>query len=88
MILQLEVLGCPRCPGDGVVRPKGARAGVDWPTPCSCEARRFHTQYTLGRLLDEDPRAIERVHDVCAGGVVSYRVFDKLAKAGLLERSS
>lgn len=73
---------CPRCPGDGVVRP--VRAGVDWPEPCPCEARRAFTQYHLGRILEEEPRAIVRVSELRAGGAVSSRVLSKLWLKGLV----
>lgn len=82
MKLEIEATKCGACPGDGVVR--APRPGVDWPSPCSCKARRFYTQYTLGRLLDEDPKAIERVHELSARSEVSFRVLSKLEAAGLL----
>lgn len=75
---------CTVCPGDGVVRPAPARVGKDWPTPCECRGGQAFTQYTLGRLLDEDPEAIVRVYELRARGAVALRVFNKLARAGLL----
>lgn len=67
---------CQHCPGDGVVRSK--RPGIDWPTPCSCGARRAFTQYQLGRLLSESPKTIVRVNELRVGGEVAGRIFRKL----------
>lgn len=75
---------CPRCPGDGVVRPR--RAGVDWPEPCTCEARTAFTQYQLGRVLEEEPKTIVRVYELRAGAEVSQRVLRKLAQKGFVHR--
>ncbi len=80
MRLAFEVT-CAHCPGNGIIRP--ARPGIDWPTACPCGGRRTFTQYQLGRLLGEDPRAIERVAEMRARHDVCLRVFRKLAKADL-----
>lgn len=68
---------CKRCPGDGVIRAR--RPGVDWPTPCPCEARRRFSQYQLGRLLGERPATVVRVNDLRSGGGVGARVLSKIA---------
>ena len=61
-----------------------ARPGVDWPERCGCEGKRSFTQYELASRLDEDPRAIVRVHELRAGDIVAGRVLAKLAEARLL----
>lgn len=73
---------CKVCPGDGVVRSR--RPGVDWPEPCVCGARRAFTQYSLARVLEEDPKTIVRVYDLRATGSVAGRVLNKLAAKGFL----
>lgn len=80
-VIEFE-LACAICPGDGVVR--GMRAGVDWPMPCSCEARQSFTQYSLARLIDEDPKTIVRVHQLRARPSVAGRILDKLVQARLV----
>ena len=73
---------CVACPGDGVVRPK--RPGVDWPEPCLCEAKTRYSQYTLGRMLEEDPKTIVRVHELRARHEACRRILSKLALRGFL----
>lgn len=73
---------CPRCPGDGVVRP--SRPGVDWPEPCLCEARTSFSQYQLGRVLEEEPKTIVRVAELRARREVCSRILDKLVKKGFV----
>ena len=79
LVLEVE---CTMCPGDGVVR--GRRAGVDWPTPCSCRARQAFTQYSLGKLLEEDPKTIARVFELRASSAVAARVLSALDRVGLV----
>ncbi len=67
---------CPHCPGDGVIRPK--RPGVDWPSPCPCEARRSFSNYQLGRRPGVDPRTIVRVAHLRSSSDVAYRVLHGL----------
>lgn len=73
---------CSLCPGDGVRRAK--RPGVDWPTPCSCEARKTFSQYQLARVLEEEPETIVRLHSGRTTPRVSYRILEKLTGLGLL----
>jgi len=67
---------CTHCPGDGVRR--GKHAGVDWPAPCTCGGRKEITQYQLGRLIDESPRAVVRLHECRTTPGVSSRLLCKL----------
>lgn len=66
---------CPACRGTGVRSPD--RAG-DWPTPCPCEARSSFSQYQLGRILEESPKAIERLATLRTRADVSRRILGKL----------
>lgn len=69
---------CPHCRGQGVRRP--ARPGIDWPTPCPCEARTVFSQYQLGRTLEVSPRSIVAVHDGRARAKTCERVLERLGK--------
>lgn len=66
---------CTVCPGDGVVRPN--RPGVDWPSACSCQARKQLTNYQLGRILEESPRSILAVDRLRAKPTVAARIIEK-----------
>jgi hypothetical protein len=69
---------CTLCPGDGVIR--GARPGIDWPTPCPCKARKQLTNYQVGKILEESPRSILNIDRMRAKGTVAERVISKFEK--------
>ncbi len=69
---------CTLCPGTGIRRP--VRPGVDWPEPCTCGGRQSLSQYQIGRLLDESPRTILRLHECRTTPAVSKRLLGKLCR--------